>query len=112
MSITFTPNTDAPGRPEVNMANGRAETIFDLLGFDPEQMWNGDEIPAEDFLGRVLLAQALLDVTTDDEHGTPDVIDGPDVYCGTRPGYFEHRLLELQQLAEWAKREGAAVVWH
>jgi hypothetical protein len=101
--------TTRPGVPQVNMANGNAVALVDLLGLD----FDGDfgEAPAEDFLGRVLLAQALLDVTVDDEHGRPDVRDGNWITCGRRPGYLAERLAQLHEIATWAHEHDAVVAW-
>lgn len=106
MSITFhTGQTDGPG---VNMANANAAMLIELLGLPVEPI--GEE-PAEDFLGRTLIAQALLDVTTDDEHGTPTVQDGWMTYCGQPPGYRAMRLAELQEVATWALTHQVPVLW-
>lgn len=101
--------TSRPGVPELNMANGNAAAVFDLLGLE----FDGDvgEAPAEDFLGRVVLAQALLDVTTDDENGRPGYADGNWTTCGRRPGYLADRLTQLDQIATWAREHDAVVAW-
>ena len=107
MSITIT--ADQAGAPEVNMHNGNAATVLDLLGITCD----GDfgETTAEDFLGRVLLAQALMDVTYDDQQGLPASSDGRWHVGGRRPGYLAEKLTELRDVAEWATRAGVAVVW-
>jgi hypothetical protein len=115
MSITF---TTTHGGPELNVANGNAVDLLQLLGL-PAEAWG--EAPAEDFLGRVLMAQALLDVATDDEHGRPEVFDeqgdlfgvtvGQVIWCGRRPGYLAERLAELHQIAHWANQFSAEVQW-
>jgi hypothetical protein len=106
MSITI--RAAQANGPEVNMHNGNAATVLDLLGI----AWDGDsgEATGEDFLGRVLLAQALLVVTGDDE-GVPAISDGRWHVGGRRPGYLAETLTELADIAEWASRAGAAVVW-
>ena len=118
MSVTFTtaiPQADTldltgqPGAPELNVASGNAAHLFGLLGlhFDGD----GGKAPAEDFLGRVLLAQALLDVTTDDEHGRPGIRVGNWIDCGRRPGYLADRLACLREIATWAYERHATVAW-
>lgn len=107
MSITIAPAI--PGGPEVNMANGNARQVLDLLGVTWDGDW--DEVPAEDFLGRVLIAQALLPVATDDEHGRPAVQERNWTECGRRPGYLAERLAELHEVATWAVEHQAAVTW-
>jgi hypothetical protein len=121
MSITFTPaiwdggivdmtaaaNGDSPA---VNVHNGNARALFDLLGIEPNQ-WDGGETTAEDFLGRVLIARALLDLQVDDEHGLPATQDGRFTWGGRRPGALAGRLAELQELAEWALANDRIVGW-
>ncbi|MER6830873.1 hypothetical protein ABT352_33105 [Streptosporangium sp. NPDC000563] len=107
MSITF--STSFRNGPEVNMANGNAARLLDLLGYDAQEGWG--EAPAEDFLGRTLLAQGLLDITTDDEQGRPTVEDGRFIYCGTAPGYLAGRLTELREVAIWAYHHHTTVAW-
>jgi hypothetical protein len=77
--------TSRPGVPQLNLNDGNAAELFDLLGLQ----FDGDfgEAPAADLLGRVLLAQALLDVATDNEHGRPGYAEGHWNTCGRRPGY-------------------------
>lgn len=115
MSITFAPTIT--GGPYVNVHNGNAVQLFLLLqipfflggeGLDQEVV---EELPAEDFLGRVLVAQGLLDVLVDDEHGTPPTEDGRWISGGRPPGYFAGRLAELEEIGHWAREHGAAVWW-
>jgi hypothetical protein len=105
MSINFA--AALPGGPVLNVANGNAARLFELLGLGEE--WDG-EVPAEDFLGRCLLAHALLDIAGD-EQGRPDVHDGRFVECGYPPGYLAGRLVELHGIAEWAHHHHVPVVW-
>ncbi|MFD0857163.1 hypothetical protein ACFQ07_33475 [Actinomadura adrarensis] len=121
MSITFTTTL---GGPELNLNNGNAAEVLALLGFTTEDMW-GCEAPAEDFLGRILMARALLDVSTDDEHGRPAYTDNGEslrglfgdgfqaevIHGGRWPGYFADRLASLQEIAEWAYSHHADVRW-
>ncbi|ROO82595.1 hypothetical protein EDD29_0076 [Actinocorallia herbida] len=110
MSISFfTPGEDAP--EEVNLANGNAARVLHLLGLPCGEWEMGGEATAEDFLGRILIAQALLDVATDDEHGRPDVTDGRFFFGGQRPGYLADRLAELEEVATWATRHGEDVIY-
>ncbi len=108
MSITFAPAL--VGGPTVNMADGNAAQVIDLLGLT----YDGDyvERAAEDFLGRVLLAQALSEVATDDTRGLPARIEGGNwIDCGRRPGYLAERLTELHEIATWAHERNAVVIW-
>ncbi|MDG4792066.1 hypothetical protein O7626_40330 [Micromonospora sp. WMMD1102] len=107
MSITFAPAT--VGGPTVNMANGNAAQVLDLLGLTNDGC---GELAAEDFLGRVLLAQALSDVATDDTRGLPARIEGTNwIDCGRRPGYLAERLTQLHEIASWARERNAVVMW-
>lgn len=111
MSITFAPALRG-NRPEVNLANGNAAALLDLLGLRPEDaydMWG--EADAADFLGRVLLALALLDVTTDDVHGKPAVTERNWTDCGRRHGYLAEKLAELHEVGQWAAAHHTQVVW-
>lgn len=94
--------------PEVNMNVGNAAVVCDLLGLDPEY----GETTAADLLGRVLLAQALLDVTHDDEQGLPASTDGRWTWGARRPGYLAEKLAELHKLANTAQgHQDAVITW-
>jgi hypothetical protein len=117
MSITFTAAilrddvldlTDRPGVPSLNVNSSNAAELLSLLGLDVEP--DGD-VAAEDLLGRVLLAQALLDVATDDEHGRLPATEANWTTCGRRPGYLADRLAVLHTIATWARRHDAIVAW-
>jgi hypothetical protein len=107
MSVTIRP--DATVGPTLNLSDGNAAQVFDLLGLH----YDGDvgETSAEDLLGRVLLAQALLDVTADDEDGRPEVSVGRLIECGRRPGYLAEKLSEVHAIATWAHERQLAVWW-
>ncbi|WP_341719876.1 hypothetical protein QQG74_09320 [Micromonospora sp. FIMYZ51] len=106
MSITITPN--AAEAPSINMNGGNAKQVFDLLGLEFDGDWGNTTGP--DFLGRVLLALALLDTTTDGV-GRPEAVDGRWIEGGRRPGYLAERLTQLHGLALWAIEHGADVEW-
>ncbi len=117
MSITFSATADRA--PQVNMNNGNAAAVLGLLGYGTEQaevlgqpVYYGEgEAAAEDFLGRTLLALALVDAASDDETGRPAVQDGNWWPGGRRPGYLAGRLAELHELGLWARRCEATVFW-
>ncbi|WP_206663661.1 hypothetical protein [Prescottella subtropica] len=98
---------DGDDAPEVNMSNTNAVMLLDLLGLDTEGF--GD-CPADDFLGRVLVASALSPadegVPAHAVGGNPRMID-----CGRRPGYIQERLGDLHRLAAWAVENGRTVQW-
>lgn len=104
MSITFTP---VNGGPSVNLANGNARQVLDLLSFDGD--WG--EAPAEDFLGRVLIALALLSFLTEDDEGQPLDDEHQWIDCGPGPGYLADRLTDLHDIAMWAADHRSAVMW-
>lgn len=126
MSVTF--NAAAPvaydfgicyapveGGPELNMSNANAVHLLALLGFTHDEDYHGGVVDAQDFLGRILLAEAMLDVATDDEHGRPSVEHKGGgmtlIECGTEPGYLADRLAILHEVATWAQHRHLKVAW-
>jgi hypothetical protein len=107
MSINFA--AAVAGGPQVNLANGNAAQVFHLLGLE----FDGDfgEAPGQDFLGRVLLAQALLDASAD-QGEIPAHQVGRVVEWGRRAGYLADKLADLRTVANWAVRQHAEVVWY
>jgi hypothetical protein len=65
------------------------------------------QIPAEDFLGRVLVALAL----TPEDAGVDGYWSGRTHMGGRRAGYLQRRLVELHDLARWCADRGRDVVW-
>jgi hypothetical protein len=131
MSVTFTAATrtfrpefnadvlmSAPEAEEleVNMSNANAVVVCSSLGIDLEaEGWCGS-LPAEDFLGRVLLALAI----TPTDEGIPAhevaqefkpswVGQARMIECGRREGYTQERLTQLHELAAWAVAHGAEI---
>lgn len=136
MSVTFTAATrtfrpefnadvlmDVPAADElaVNMSNSNAAQVCRTLGIDLEQWgWCGN-LPAEDFLGRVLVALAIEPA----DEGVPShrllpgdsagifgtVQEGGPAFieCGRREGYTQERLGQLRELADWAVANGAEI---
>lgn len=106
MSVTF--SAARPDGPEVNVHTGNAAALLDLLGLAQEPY---GQAPAEDFLGRALLALGLVDVATNDAHGHPAVPQGRWVHGGHPPGHLTGRLQELADLARWAHTHHVPVTW-
>jgi len=124
MSVTFNAGTvtwnedfqavvhsaTSPEEVEVNMSNGNAVDVSAALGIDLEPDWCGS-MPAEDFLGRVLVALAIAPADEgmpSYEHAGP----GARMIQGARPaGYLQDRLGQLHQLADWAVNNGAEIQW-
>lgn len=94
---------------DVNMANANAAFVLDSLGLPTDDLSGG--LPADDFLGRVLMALA---VAPQDE-GVPAYDDtrpgGPQwTECGRREGYLQDQLEALRELTEQCP-PGAEVAW-
>ena len=125
MSVTFTAATrtfrpefgadviaDLPAAEElaVNMSNANAVRVCASLGLDLEEWgWCGS-LPAQDFLGRILLALAIEPV----DAGVPSTVDAAPgratfVDCGRAPGYTQERLGQLRELADWAVANNAEI---
>lgn len=103
---TYGPMLDN-GRPDVNVSNVNARRLLDLLGYPATADMCGDDDPGE-FLGRVLLAQALAGR----DEGIPAHRTGPNTEdWGRRPGYTQDRLIALAQLAQDALAIGAVISW-
>lgn len=85
----------------VSSTNGRE--LLALLGVPDDATC----LSAQDFLGRVLLALALIPVDLE----IVDVVDGNLVYCGRPAGYLHLRLKELHDLASTAAHLERDVVW-
>lgn len=133
MSVTFSApsllaGTDKDGEWEpnplwVNMANGNAVRVADVLGFRLDPDHDGDlygEMDAEKFLGHVLVGLALAPA----DEGMPahELAPGDPgrpawsgearfVMAERRPGYLQDRLAELRTLAEWAVANKEPVQW-
>ena len=114
MSVTFTAQDPTTGEfvsteaMEINMANGNAATVLEVLGLDAVELMGGE--PADAFLGRVLMAMAV----SPEDAGVPahTAVDNARwIECGRRPGYVQERLEQRHALAEFAKGLGAEVCW-
>jgi hypothetical protein len=136
MSVTFTAGTRAwhdefqadllsttsPEDIEVNMSNSNAHAVALTLGIDLDPDWCGS-MPAEDFLGRVLVALAISPIdegmpsyqmAPGDDAGVFGIVreGGPTFIQGARhPGYLQGRLYQLHELATWAVANGAEILW-
>ncbi len=98
-----------PGAPKVNVSSRSVADLFAVLGLNLDG--NVGQAPAADVLGRVLIAQALLDVATTDEHDHPGAASGRWSPGIRRPKYLANRLTQLHQLATWAYQHHAVVAW-
>lgn len=97
--------------PVVNMCNRNACFVAAALGILPVdgELW-GSTSPA-DFLGRVMLAQAVSPA----DEGVPGYAHpgtGGRFIEGDRPsGYLQDRLVQLRDLADWAIAHGRDSIW-
>lgn len=107
---------EGPQAPEVNMANGNTVAVMEALGIKTDEVSFeavcSGSLPAEDFLGRVLMALAVAPVSAE----RPTLVEKNEgqatfVQCGVREGYVQEKLLELQAVAEFAVRENREVSW-
>lgn len=101
--------------PYVNASNINAHFILETLGLYDQ---NHGSLDASDFLGRVLLAQAVAPIDEGvpayhmnelDASGAPmgaTMING-----GRYPGYLQARLEELEHLATFAIANNSEVLW-
>jgi hypothetical protein len=107
--------------PQVNMANGNARELLDVLGLPGGEDLAG-QVDAHDFLGRVMVGQALSPA----DPGRParqlvpgeHTLFGPvreggatHIDCGRPAGYVQERLEQLAEVARWAIAHDRAVVW-
>lgn len=101
--------------PELNVSNANAATLLDVLGIGvpsgedeetAEDRYCG-VMAAEDFLGRVLIAQALSPV----DAGVPATRSGNWVDGGRAEGYVNDRLDRLRTVASRAVELGVPVTW-
>ncbi|WP_052692350.1 hypothetical protein [Gordonia sihwensis] len=95
----------------VRVSSQNARTLLSLLGVGADE--SAGAMGAEQFLGAVLLAQAL---TPADEGVPVQVAYGAGgrmvaVHCGRAAGYLDARLAELGALAVWARDHNRAVCW-
>lgn len=97
----------------VNMSSANAVVICESLAIDLNDLgWCGS-LPAVDFLGRVLMALAVLPV----DAGVPvhELPREPGqvrwIECGRPEGYAQQRLGQLRELADWAVAHNAVVTF-
>lgn len=104
---------DTDADPSVNVTNTNAATILDALGLSVEgEIELCGSAPAEEFLGRVLLALAVAP----SDAGVPSFVETTPgratVYHGGRPdGYLQQRLNQLHAVAEFASCHRVTVAW-
>jgi len=92
----------------VNVSNTNASAILERLGVEFDYCGS---IDAADMLGRALVGNigrddSGVDSTEDARLGCATMID-----CGLRPGYFDDRLGQIADLADYAARHGHLILW-
>ena len=98
---------------EANFSNLNASGLLDLLGVQVGEAFEErccGSMSAEDFLGRVLMAQAIMPA----DEGMPaykmtedEDVSGPSIwFAGRSAGYFDERLAQVRELAEEVKALG------
>lgn len=106
--------TDLP--VEINMANGNARRVLDVLGIpvDDDDMYGEED--AAVFLGRVLLALALAP----HDEGMPAYAmqsgeglfrGGRQIHCGREAGDLQRRLERLREFAEDCRARSLTIQW-
>lgn len=100
----------ADAEPEVQMSNGNAVTLLDVLGIDMGADFSercSGVLSAEDFLGRVLIAQGL----NPSDAGSDTIQVDNVVACGRPAGYTDAKLEAMREVAEWAIVNNRQVTW-
>lgn len=96
--------------PGVHLSNMNARLIMDLLGLGTEHLCGS--LDAEDFLGRVLVAQGC---SVGDPGRPAEMSRGTSgatvIDCGREAGYSEKKLELLREVAEFARARGVPVTW-
>lgn len=103
----------AEGTEALNLNNRNAHDVLALLGLlDEDEEWDlSGYVSGEDFLGRVLIALAGLDLTTDDANGLPRVTEGNFTEWGRQPHYLRDRLNELREMADVSMKGNQLISW-
>lgn len=108
--VEETPRGEEEPSPEVNVSNHNGRELLTALGYltagEACDMWSGTDT-ADGFLGRVLLAEALLPA----DEGVPAHAAGRVIECGRPAGYMQDRLTELREVAQFAVTYGRSVCW-
>lgn len=96
--------------PEVQMSNGNAVTILDVLGIQVGEDFSdrcSGSMDASDMMGRILMAQALNPA----DAGSVTIAVGNIVACGRPEGYTDAKLSALIEVVKFAEVNNLPVVW-
>ena len=95
------------GPEVVNVSNLNARHLLSVLGFEDENEDLCGSIAGSDFMGRILIAQAVNPA----DAGTATVTEGMMTTMGRPEGYTDGRLVEVEQLAQYAMDNNCAISW-
>ncbi|MET9712517.1 hypothetical protein [Nocardiopsis alba] len=109
MSVQFT-LAKCPDLDDPCFHNSGAQDVLALMGYTVDDGMCGME-EAEQFVGRALLASALLESASADQVGWPGSWEGRTFHAGRTPGYLADRLSQLVELGLRAKKEQSKVSW-
>lgn len=88
---------------DMNISNTNASYLLDKLGI--EELFGS--MSSEDFLGRILIAEAL----SPSDEGIPSYKDGNIVYGGREENYLQNKLARLREMANYAKNNNLEITW-
>ncbi len=102
--------------PFVNVSNENAKELLSMLGLMETEVFSENcvgSVSAEDMLGRILLAEALVPTdagvplhTVASGEGTATLIN-----CGRAPGYFQDKLALLKHVVAYAAERKLSMSW-
>lgn len=96
--------------PEVQMSNSNAASLLGVLGLAVGEDFSDyctGSLSAEDFLGRVLLAQGLNPA----DAGSDTIAVGNMVDCGRPAGYTDAKLDAMREVAKYASERCLTIQW-
>jgi len=104
---------DTDNDPSVNMSNNNAAHILGLLGLiDENGPFMSGSLGTEEMRGRILLARALAPNDAGVPSSTIKIENGPTIIDGGRPeGYSDKRLLQLDEIVDFASKHQTDVSW-
>lgn len=98
--------------PQISISYGNASLIMGMLGYKGDDVHYG-EVTAEDFLGRLLIADGLLETTDAREPVVSRGAKGATLIdLGLPAGYVNDRIRILISLAQWAKDHNTGLRWY
>jgi hypothetical protein len=102
--------TVGPESEELNMANMNARDILEVLAIEADEL--AGSMNADDFLGRVLIAEAIAPESAEKLVETYSLEDGATIVeCGRPAGYVQEKLSALREIAEFAVAHKRKVLW-